>query len=239
MMLQKDLISGMDWDVMIVLDACRFDTFEKLVSAGQLDILGQYSQVDSQALHTAMWYNNNWKMENDVNLISGHGILWLEEFSIHKRFKRPYGFFDKNRKDWIYPEKNFKKLLEYQDLYPNEKFLVHIIPPHLPFLGRNGKKFMQQLDVINPHTTEGEGNMTAYEKVTSYGNKNGWDIPKVMYMENLAYAFEWIEKFIDLIQGKVVITADHGELLGEGGVYGHNEGFEEILRSVPWFEVRR
>jgi hypothetical protein len=238
MQLQKELIEKIDWDVMIVLDACRYDTFEDVV--GDVDILGNYMKVDSQAHHTAMWYDKNWPIENkNVNLISGHGILWLKDFRIFERFANPYGFFGENRKMWIYPGVNFEKLLEYQTKYPTMRHLVHIIPPHLPFLGKKGRAFMKSLDVINPHTTEGHGNAKAYDKVTEYGKEHGWHDPKECYRENLKFAMGWIEKFIDRIVGKVVVTADHGELLGEGDIYGHVEGFEDVLRVVPWFEVRR
>jgi len=234
---QKDLIENNQWDVMIVLDACRYDEFVECIKKS--DIIGNYMKVDSQALHTAMWYEKNWKMENDVNLISGHGILWLEEFSIFKRFKNPYGFFNNERKKWIYPGFNFSKLLEYQIKYPGMKTLVHIIPPHLPFLGKMGHEFMKELDVINPHTTEGHGNMNAYNRITQYGRIHGWDRPRKCYMENILFAIIWIEKFIDRMKGQVIITADHGELLGEGGIYGHDNSHGDILRSVPWFEVKK
>jgi glucan phosphoethanolaminetransferase (alkaline phosphatase superfamily) len=36
----------------------------------------------------------------------------------------------------------------------------------------------------------------------------------------------------------VLITADHGELLGENGLYGHPADSDaEKLRKVPWYSL--
>lgn len=53
-----------------------------------------------------------------------------------------------------------------------------------------------------------------------------------------------MEEFLAEIDGKSVITADHGEMLGErvfpftSRVWGHSEGFSTpTLRYVPWLEI--
>ena len=41
------------------------------------------------------------------------------------------------------------------------------------------------------------------------------------------------------LDGKVVVTADHGELLGENGHWGHKIGLENTeLLEVPWLKVK-
>jgi len=40
------------------------------------------------------------------------------------------------------------------------------------------------------------------------------------------------------LEGEIIVTADHGELLGENGEWGHPIGSEKpALRGVPWLEV--
>lgn len=38
---------------------------------------------------------------------------------------------------------------------------------------------------------------------------------RAVYAENIEYVMEALERLIDSIDGKIVITSDHGELLGE------------------------
>lgn len=61
-----------------------------------------------------------------------------------------------------------------------------------------------------------------------------------LYEENLRIALESIAELVNELDGKVVITADHGELLGEDGLWGHrNNSTKEKLRKVPWLEVKK
>lgn len=58
------------------------------------------------------------------------------------------------------------------------------------------------------------------------------------YSDNLKEVLRVLPELIDYTDGKVVITADHGEALGEGGLYMHPMGVNApILREVPWFVI--
>lgn len=56
------------------------------------------------------------------------------------------------------------------------------------------------------------------------------------YKSNLRYVLRKVDNFVENLEGKTVITADHGDLLGENGLYGHYLHESEIrqLRVVPW-----
>jgi bisphosphoglycerate-independent phosphoglycerate mutase (AlkP superfamily) len=65
------------------------------------------------------------------------------------------------------------------------------------------------------------------------------------YVENLEVVLEEVDKLLDDLGGKTVVTADHGNLVGERlspiptrRKYGHPYGVhtEELLK-VPWFVV--
>jgi hypothetical protein len=61
-----------------------------------------------------------------------------------------------------------------------------------------------------------------------------------VYRENLRIVLDYIEEFIESVDGKSVVTADHGELLGDSKLqrYGHPEGvYLPELRIVPWLSV--
>jgi hypothetical protein len=62
------------------------------------------------------------------------------------------------------------------------------------------------------------------------------------YAENLELTIPHVEELLETLDGKSVITADHGNLFGEKvrpipiRTYGHPPGFRTTeLVSVPWF----
>ncbi len=58
------------------------------------------------------------------------------------------------------------------------------------------------------------------------------------YRQNLREALRWIKKLLPYLDGKVIITADHGEAFGEDGIWWHEyRENSPILLEVPWFEV--
>jgi hypothetical protein len=63
------------------------------------------------------------------------------------------------------------------------------------------------------------------------------------YRENLELVLDDVARLFDIFDGKIVLTSDHGEMLGErGGLlptrkYGHPPSIPAPkLREVPWFE---
>jgi len=58
------------------------------------------------------------------------------------------------------------------------------------------------------------------------------------YAENLRIVLGYVAFLASRLPGKVVITSDHGELLGEKRMFDHPAGLHNpILRIVPWFEI--
>jgi len=60
------------------------------------------------------------------------------------------------------------------------------------------------------------------------------------YRDNLRLVLEYVEKIVKESEGGVIITSDHGEMLGEYRLFLHPCGIEcKILRQVPWLELRK
>ncbi|MFC3958830.1 hypothetical protein [Halovivax cerinus] len=69
--------------------------------------------------------------------------------------------------------------------------------------------------------------------------KNGTrDAALALYEENLRIALEDIADLVTELDGRVIVTADHGEAFGEEGVWEHHiETHIPALMEVPWLEV--
>jgi len=147
-----------------------------------------------------------------------------------------------------------------------EKTVIHYIQPHRPFISlgetefewspKNKKLEGEEKSVKRkifdstrplwspvfekmPYTVQsriksvlGMGN--DYEKLA---REKGEEKVKEYYRKDLRMALKEVARLVEELDGKIVITADHGELLVEGG-WGHYIGGEEDeLLNVPWLEV--
>lgn len=74
-----------------------------------------------------------------------------------------------------------------------------------------------------------------YEKLYQLGLK---DRINEFYEHSVEKTLVQVERLLDEMSGRVIITADHGERLGENGKWGHRNGNDNpILTTVPWLVV--
>lgn len=223
-----------DWDNLLLLDACRYDTFEQRAdlpgslekrmtrSSSTLEYLDEY--IDGADLRDVVYVTANpqlyRKQDNiDINL---HQIInvWQEE-----------GWDDEFRT--VRPETVGEAAIRAQEEYPNKRIVVHFIQPHYPFIGPTGQAHfdLDSLDFWNRVST---GEITVDEDVL-------WRA----YEENLDVVLPTVEHLLTELQGKTVVTADHGEMIGERASpipmreYGHpTELRTKELVTVPWLEYQ-
>lgn len=85
--------------------------------------------------------------------------------------------------------------------------------------------------------------LLSYERPIVRAKRRLNDRPvSVCYRENLKKVLEACKDLLNSVpvskSEKTVVTSDHGELLGEGGFYGHfPQSNHPILREVPWLEI--
>lgn len=87
--------------------------------------------------------------------------------------------------------------------YPDKRLLVHFIPPHWPFYGETGKQMHERTDYINP--------LAKFPSDDSITRK----MLEAAYEENAILALYCAMSLAEKLDGKTVITSDHGELLGD------------------------
>ncbi|WP_411968552.1 hypothetical protein [Haloferax sp. YSSS75] len=108
-----------------------------------------------------------------------------------------------------------------------DRVIAHVIEPHYPFAAAAKARGADQL--------------AKYEQKPWDYLRDGGDLETVWnsYLQELRYGLDHIEVLLDNFDAEtVVITADHGELFGEWGMYGHSSGsLMPQLRRVPWVET--
>jgi hypothetical protein len=66
----------------------------------------------------------------------------------------------------------------------------------------------------------------------------GISLLKEAYKQNLILVFKSLLKLTSGLSGTVVISSDHGELLGEDNMIGHPDRYNHsLLLEIPWFEI--
>lgn len=146
----------------------------------------------------------------------------------HTKFDTIEEKWDKE-KGTVLPESVVEDALTAEKLFPEKRKIIHFIQPHYPFLTRD---FGETSETHLPD----DGNEDALEKAER-GKIDQEEILEA-YEENLQQVFKHAKKLAEKMEGKTIVTADHGELLGENGLYGHPAGSKaKKLRKVSWDEI--
>lgn len=116
--------------------------------------------------------------------------------------------------------------------------IIHYFQPHAPYIGET--KLLGYTDTLPfAHFDNQEASPPCrpiWEGVRS-GTLDG-DLVKRAYRDNLRLVLSEARKLVDAIpKVPAFITSDHGELLGEDGLWGHHEFDHKKIREVPWFQV--
>ena len=241
-------IMDRDWDNLIILDACRFDIFRDVVTFD-----GDLEAVTSRGSATPEFLKQNFdgRIAYDTVFVSSNAQVgkYRKHIDVYKLVGLWGDKVDEHSRDQTSPrnltdaEPVVENTIHLHEQYPNKRLISHFLPPHTPYLVKDGERITES----SPYRT-----LMAARR----GEISAEEIQSV-YTENVKYILEQISTLLDELSGKTVITADHGELLGEGvpwyarilhgrwGLdkwryfdYGHyNYIHEPKLVTVPWFEI--
>ena len=234
-----------DWDNLIILDACRYDMFEKLN-----DIKGTLEYRLSRGPCTSEFLRENFKGKkfNDTVYITANPLVnyhvpesFAKIVSVWKdRWYEKYGT--------VLPQDMVEYALKTNEMYPQKRLIIHFMQPHYPFIGERSREKIGVHDGILArdlvlgdekveHTAQSVWNLFKEGKL----DKNTvWEA----YEENLQIVLKYVIKLIENLLGKTVITSDHGNLFGERlfplpiREYGHPPGiYSKNLIKVPWLVI--
>ena len=94
-------------------------------------------------------------------------------------------------------------------------------------LGDHPEWFLRQFLMLSPKTP-----------MDDVRRKYGKKILREAYERNLEIVLSYVSLLIIHLSGKIVITSDHGEQLGENRCYTHPANSNKsVLLEVPWFEI--
>ena len=236
---QYNLIHNTEWNTLIVLDACRFDYFKKLNT-----IPGKLQECRSRGFHTWIWLNETFPDKYPWTYFSAHPYVGNktggQKWNAPNHFKTiiPIWMFGwDNKLGTVHPDTVGQTI----KIIPYEKAIVHYIQPHGPWIGKT--------KWLNPWTLTDYSRRQLMGDWVAVANKPDPTFFRQCYRDNLKLVLGSVKKFLPYFKKPVVITADHGEMLGEKGLYLHGAVRKDeehipypawaldFLKKVPWFVV--
>lgn len=227
-----------DWDNLIILDACRNDLIQKHSGKFSVPIETKWSagssspeflenNIEGRSLNDVVWVTANpWVSQHEESIFCVLNV-WDE------------GWCDE--KKTVLPDTMVEWALDAADSYPNKKLVIHFMQPHYPFIGESGNNLPTHRTFTGKSRIEDGDAPSIWELL----RKDEVEKPLVWeaYQENLSLAIPAAKRLVEQLNGKSVLTADHGNAFGERAkpiplrLFGHDTGYRNrCLIEVPWIE---
>jgi hypothetical protein len=249
-----------EWDHLIILDGCRYDIFKELNTIkGELEWrISRGSCTKDFLLENFKKYPDPQKLKKklkEIVYVTGNptvNLLLSEAF--YKIFSTwDYGWDEKLCT--VPPENIVKDALFAKEDNPGKKLIVHFVQPHCPFLGgeipiENLRDSVRERALGKKDLPKPEEDIAIMQpSLLIESGKLEKEIVWKAYIHNLQIVLPFVQKLIDHLSGKIVVTSDHGEIMGERvphilypfREYGHPCGLYiiENLVKVPWLIVKK
>jgi hypothetical protein len=224
-----------DWDLLVIVDACRYDLAE--IVSNEYSFGHSIGSTRSVASVTRRWMQENFSDE------------FIEEMT-----KTTYICGNPYSDSELKPE-YFRKLVEvWRDNWEEpgtvppraitdatveigreanpERVIAHYMQPHCPFIDEPQLSRGKQLEAFGNQSWDDVWQRLEKGHISK---SEVWD----GYKKNLRRAFDEVEVLIENFDADtVIISSDHGNALGEWGLYGHPEQMPfQCLRKVPYIEL--
>jgi hypothetical protein len=223
-----------DWDTLVLLDACRYDLF-----ASTDGLPGTLERRQSKASNTLGFLRANVATRDlrDTVYVTANPQFRTIEDELGTQFHAVVDLWDHGWDEAMHtvlPETVTTEAVATAEEYPNKRLFVHYNQPHVPFVGPTGRERFD-LEAITGHELPFWQQPMASE----------WDLDKSeiwdAYRENLEVVLPHVERLLETVRGKTVVTSDHGNMIGESSApvpvteYGHPSGiYTPELVTVPW-----
>lgn len=244
-------IPDADWDTLLILDACRYDMF-----ADHHDFPGRLESRRSRGSSTDEFLPANFdgRTCHDIVYVTANPMYRIEEWTGADLDDCFHAIVDVWETGWndefgtVLPETVAEATIDAHEKYPNKRILSHFVQPHHPFIGKAGRRMFSEDDneKVRAEALDAE--------IDSENRRNIWDRldagevdpEKVWtaYVENLEVVFPAVQSVLDTVDGRVVVSSDHGNLIEEYAVpfpirmSGHPVGVHTPrLTKVPWLVV--
>jgi hypothetical protein len=275
------------WDYLIVLDACRYDYFEKhwmeFIPGGTLHCRHSVGSC------TTEWRDKSFPdVYDDIVYISANPQICTSSkvygYCAGEHFFKVFEIWkDKwdNIAGTVLPSVMTDAALDIlrTDVAKNKRVIIHYLQPHAPYIsmGFDSKGHLvgdikQRSGNIERDALAGRQKAKTFffnlfyailKHSTIFGNKPDWALRKFFnlppktpmeyslrnhnieelrkaYEQNLRIVLSEVVRLVQYLSGTIIVTSDHGELLGEKKNFSHPKNSKHpILRKTPWLKLEK
>jgi hypothetical protein len=229
--LEADPVLDADWDLLVVLDACRADLWAEVVGPGD-DLPVGTTRVSPGGTSTE-WLDAVFG-DADPLALANVGYVTANPYSEGHVDGEALGRLKEVwRTGWdddvgtVPPRPVTDAAVRVARETDLDRLVVHYMQPHFPSLAddRDDGIALAQF---------GEESLSVWEDLR-FGRRSRADVWGA-YRANLEHVLRDVRLLLDSVDAdRAVVTADHGNAVGERGLYGHAEGVAlDALREVPW-----
>lgn len=245
-------VADEDWDYLLLLDGCRYDMFAE---HNTLD--GRLEARTSKGSATPEFLQANF---GDRRLYDTIYVTANPQYRLHLDDVF-HAVVDVWREEWntdfntVMPEPMADAVELAAKRYPRKRILAHFMQPHYPFIGETGQSIESQSGigasrqkVLGDAGSGKSGNGDGDERINVWRQYRMGHVDeqtlRQAYVENLKLVLQHVERLTRSLEGKLVVTSDHGNMIGEFAwpfpvrLYGHPPGIHAPpLVRVPWLVV--
>lgn len=232
-----------DWDHLVILDACRFDLFNEVYADDPLPgTLDQRTSVQSGTpgflaenfgdgtFHDVVYVTGNPYVDTDLPGGTFHAVesVWKDGWD--------------DERQTVTPEIMAERTIDIAEQYPDKRIISHFLQPHAPFVGDvrlGGRDTFAIREQALGHDKAIQRHQTPFEMLES--DKASYEEVWEAYRSNLKYAWPSVRRLLTELDGRIAVTSDHGNAMGERAwpfpirVFGHPLGILiPALTEVPW-----
>jgi len=227
-----DHVFERDWDVLVVLDACRSDLMACVVD--EYDWLTDAGTIDSVGATSSEWLTGTFGPLSPEHLREV-GYVTGNPYSGDYVDETGFAFVDEV---WRYAWDEKRGTVPARPITDRaiaaarerdaDRLVVHYMQPHFPSVPRTNGGEGISLDRF------GKESLSVWEDLR-FGWRERADVWED-YLANLRYVLDEVALLLENVDAETVaVTADHGNALGERFLYGHVAGVSmPELREVPW-----
>jgi len=212
------------WDYLIILDTCRYDEFKKINT-----LKGKLEKKTSLASNTSTWMRRNFNRDcKDIIYVTANpqmtrvkvGDVVDNFFKIENVWD--YGWDEKLK--CVKPSTLTKASLDIIKKHPDKRLIIHYIQPHFPFVSAKNNPMMKTTNAVHYFVRNGKLSVDELRKA---------------WRANLKWVMDEVkDNLLPKLSGRSIISADHGELFGEKGLYLHTRDvYIKELIEVPWLII--
>ncbi|MFC4448289.1 hypothetical protein [Halorussus aquaticus] len=237
-------ITDRDWDTLVLLDGCRLDTFEK---CSRLD--GDLSAVQSLGSHSTEFIERNFsdgQYHDTVYVSANPHVESLKGSGIFHDIVDVFDWGWDEELRTVPPETMAEATVDAAEQYPHKRIISHFMQPHTPFIGETGRRITHAgLTGGNREQSMGDSSeLSLWMRLRYRLSSEDFETIREAYEENLELALPHVQRIQDAVGGKVVVSADHGNMFGErmrpipAKMWGHPPGLTHpSLVRVPWLTM--